>query len=115
MKGSFTAVLSARLYLKATSVSSFSGLKEEVLWTYPEVANYFLQTYANDDFIDETDAALTRFTQPPATSPTQCAEELVLESLRYGKVYDEYVLKGITSKGFTRPSVTASGHTKESI
>lgn len=50
-----------------------------------------LQAYVSDDVGAENNAALTRYSQPLAMSPTQCAEALAPRSHSRGEVYDEYV------------------------
>lgn len=58
----------------------------------PEIKNYLLQAYATVDVFAETDAALTRYTQP---STTQYTKALVGKSLKCGEADDIYVLKAM--------------------
>lgn len=66
-----------------------------MLRSYPDVVRYHFETYATDDVIAETDAALPRYIRPSTLSPVQYAEALVTTSLRCKELYNEYVRKGI--------------------
>lgn len=59
------------------SLSNMHEAIQGMLRTYTEVVDYLLRTYAIDDVIDKADAAITRYTQPPAMSPRPYAETLV--------------------------------------
>lgn len=81
MEGSSAAALNARLRLEPTSSSSTPKTKEGMLSSYSEVIKVLLQTYATDDFISETDAALMQYNQLPALLHTQDVRALVTRSL----------------------------------
>lgn len=70
-----------------------------MLRTHPEVVNCLLQTYAANNFIAKTDAALRRYIPPSTVFPMKYAEALRNKSLKCSKVYDAYVLKGIFIDG----------------
>lgn len=95
MKGSFPATLYAHIYLKPTSCLTSIRVKEGILRASLDVVNYLLETCATNDFIAETDAALTHYTYRSMFSPAQYDEALVAKSLTCGEVYDESSLKKI--------------------
>lgn len=63
------------------------------------MGSYFHQTYAADDVIPDTDAALARYTQSSTISRTEDLEALITKSLTCREVYNEYDLKGILIEG----------------
>lgn len=69
--------------------------KKKMFMDYPEEPYYFLRAYPTNEVIWVTDAALMQYTRPPSMLATQYAEVLVTKSFRYGKIYNEYVLKGV--------------------
>lgn len=54
-----------------------------------------LKKYVTDEVISKTESDCTFFPQPSNKKPSQYVEELVTETLRCGKVYQEYTLKEI--------------------
>lgn len=70
-----------------------------MLRSYYELVSSFVQTYAVNDFITESDAALMRFTQLPVSSPTQYKETFVTKLLKCGEVQDVHVLNKILIDG----------------
>lgn len=76
-KGLSADAINDCLCLRPTSSSIAFKAKEGMIKIYSAVANYLLHTCATDDVFAETDAALTRFTQPTTMLLTQHSEALV--------------------------------------
>lgn len=96
MKCPATAALNARIALR----SELHMLQEKVeVTSYCEVDNYQLEMYATDDIIGEREADTMKFTQLSNKQATEYTEVLWNKALRYHRVYDEYVLKGIFIEG----------------
>lgn len=69
------------------------------LTSYPEVVNHLLKRYANDQGIAETDAAISRYSQPAIMTPLQYREDLFAKAIRVGDVYGDAVLNDIFIEG----------------
>lgn len=58
-----------------------------------KAAKYFLETYAKDDFIANTDAYMKHLMEPLNRSPTEYAKSLENKVLQWDRIYQEYVRK----------------------
>lgn len=80
-EGPVPSALNAFLRLKPASSSNTARANIKAFKTSSEEVNYLLYTYSSDDLIGETDATLTRHTQPKTMDLTQYADAEVTGSL----------------------------------
>lgn len=87
MKCPTTTALNVRFALRS---KSHKLQKEGTVTFYGEAVTYFLETYAKDDDIAQTDASMMHFAQASKKWPTESAKALWNKELRCNKVYDKY-------------------------
>lgn len=83
--------------------------QEGALTSYGEAVNQLLETYATEDVIAEANADMMQLTQPSNKLPAECSESLSNTVLRCERVYDEYLVEGIFTEGFSE-SIHHSTH-----
>lgn len=88
-----SSIISARTSLRCLSKTSLVG----AFYSYCDILNYSLATYATDYFITVND--FTNCTQPHKETSFSYAQALGDKSLGCSTVYDEARLKGIFIEG----------------
>lgn len=92
MNKTASAALDARLTTKRADKKHCraAGGKARYFNTYPQAVNFLLRKYATNEAIAGIESKITRFVQPSGMSLSQCAKELVPNTLRCDDVYDEH-------------------------
>lgn len=98
MKRAAAHALNTRIALRSKAHRS---QKEGPIPSYCEAINYFLETYAVDDVIVQTDTNIMSFTQLSNKSPTEYTEAFWNNAHQWNSVSDEYVLKEISIEGLS--------------
>lgn len=84
----------AALSVRKCFTSSLPSRHKEKLTSYCQVANYTLNTHANDDIITKAEADVTNYKQLQELNAVDYSGSLWTKALSWGPVFDEYQLKG---------------------
>lgn len=67
--------------------------------SYPDVFNYLLKKFADDQAITKTDFAILRYTQFASIFPMQYADQMNAKSFKVANVYDESSFSRVFVRG----------------